>query len=273
VRKSSFKFLISNSANISCRSRISEFPAIVLFWPQDMRCVPKEPRQVQFVRLTVLETVWFSYLATMKNISLLVVDDEALVREGLRALLEKEETVKAVYEAWDKQTVLRQLENEVDIVLLDVRLQGLSGLELVESIQKIANAPKIIAVTGLEGVEVVVNLLKLGVQGIVFKLDGYQDIWNAINKVMEEDHYYPEKIVRIIQGNAYRWDQTPPVTLNFSEKELLRGIAQGLTNKEIARVLKMSPATIETYRVRLIKKLNVPNTASLMAYAFRNGLL
>lgn len=209
----------------------------------------------------------------MKNISLLVVDDEALVREGLRALLEKEETVKAVYEAWDKQTVLRQLENEVDIVLLDVRLQGLSGLELVESIQKIANAPKIIAVTGLEGVEVVVNLLKLGVQGIVFKLDGYQDIWNAINKVMEEDHYYPEKIVRIIQGNAYRWDQTPPVTLNFSEKELLRGIAQGLTNKEIARVLKMSPATIETYRVRLIKKLNVPNTASLMAYAFRNGLL
>ncbi len=209
----------------------------------------------------------------MKNISILIVDDEALIREGLRALLEKEDCVTDIYEAWNKPSLEGQLENAIDIVLLDVRLQGITGLELIDLIRKGSNPPKIIVVTGLEGVEVIINLLQRGVEGIVFKLDGYQEIWNAINKVMHDDYCYPEKIMRIIQTHAGQWDESPPVTLNFSEKELLKCIAQGLTNKEIAKNLKMSPATIETYRIRLIKKLGVANTASLMAYAFRNGLL
>jgi len=209
----------------------------------------------------------------MKNISILIVDDEALIREGLRALLEKEDFVTKVYEAWNKPTLEAQLDHPIDIVLLDVRLQGASGLEFIDLIRKGPTPPKIIVVTGLEGVEVVINLLQRGVEGIVFKLDGYREIWSAINKVMDDNYCYPEKILRIIQTHAGQWDEAPPVTLNFSEKELLKCIAQGLTNKEIAKDLKMSPATIETYRIRLIKKLGVANTASLMAYAFRNGLL
>jgi two-component system response regulator DegU len=79
--------------------------------------------------------------------------------------------------------------------------------------------------------------------------------------------------LNVIQANAHRWDQVPPVVLNFLEKELLKAIASGLTTKEIASQLKMSDATAETYRIRLIRKVGVQNTAGLMAYAYRNGIL
>jgi DNA-binding NarL/FixJ family response regulator len=209
----------------------------------------------------------------MNGISILIVDDEALIRDGLTALLEKEECVSKILHAWNMSSLEQQLKNSIDVVLLDIRLKGNSGLDMIPVIRKNETSPKIITITGLEGVELMLNLLKLGVDGIVFKLDGYQDIWDAINKVVEGDNYYPERVLRIIQDNASNWDEAPPVTLNFTEKELLVGVAQGLTNKQIAVALKMSPSTIETYRIRLIKKLQVGNTASLMAYAYRNGLL
>lgn len=209
-----------------------------------------------------------------KRLRILIIDDEALIREGLRALLSKEDDVFAISEAWDEESVKVELAVQpIDIVLLDVRLKSLSGLTLLGVIKTDPSAPKVIAVTGLEGEEVVISLLKAGVDGIVFKLDGYLPIWEAVQKVKYGGHYYSQRTAEIIQSNAHRWAQTTPATLNFSENELLVGIAKGMTNKEIAVALKMSPATIETYRVRLIKKLGATNTASLIAYAFRNGLL
>jgi DNA-binding NarL/FixJ family response regulator len=197
-----------------------------------------------------------------------------LLREGLKSLLVKETFVKNIFEAATLQEFTQVVDgNNIDIVLLDIRLQGTNGLELLR-ILKNKNIPaKVIAVTGLEGVELVVNLLKAGVQGIVFKLDGYQEILTAIKATLNADSYFPDKIMKIIQVNASRWDQVPPVLLNFQENEMLRSIARGLTTKEIAHYLKMSEATAETYRIRLIKKLGVSNTAALLAYAYRNGIL
>jgi DNA-binding NarL/FixJ family response regulator len=210
----------------------------------------------------------------MSKINVLLVEDEMLLREGLKSLLVKETFVKNIFEAATLQEFTQVVDgNNIDIVLLDIRLQGTNGLELLR-ILKNKNIPaKVIAVTGLEGVELVVNLLKAGVQGIVFKLDGYQEILTAIKATLNADSYFPDKIMKIIQVNASRWDQVPPVLLNFQENEMLRSIARGLTTKEIAHYLKMSEATAETYRIRLIKKLGVSNTAALLAYAYRNGIL
>lgn len=127
--------------------------------------------------------------------------------------------------------------------------------------------------TGLEGTELLMNLLKAGVHGIVYKLDGYKEILKTIQAVMDKGSYFSQKVLNVIQANAHRWDQVPPVVLNFLEKELLKAIASGLTTKEIASQLKMSDATAETYRIRLIRKVGVQNTAGLMAYAYRNGIL
>jgi DNA-binding NarL/FixJ family response regulator len=90
---------------------------------------------------------------------------------------------------------------------------------------------------------------------------------------VNDESYFPANILRIIQSNAQRWDDVPGVILTFQEKELLKAIASGATTKEIGPQLKMSPATAETYRTRLMKKVGVPNTAALLAYAYRNGIL
>jgi DNA-binding NarL/FixJ family response regulator len=209
----------------------------------------------------------------MIKYNFLLVDDEALIREGLRALLEKESFVKEVYEASNVKEFGEQLGRGVDFIVMDFRLVDTNGLNLLSMVKREDDHPKIIMLTGLEGTELLMNLLKAGVHGIVYKLDGYKEILKTIQAVMDKGSYFSQKVLNVIQANAHRWDQVPPVVLNFLEKELLKAIASGLTTKEIASQLKMSDATAETYRIRLIRKVGVQNTAGLMAYAYRNGIL
>lgn len=210
----------------------------------------------------------------MKRISILLVDDEELFRQGLRSLLEKESFIKEIYEAGNADEFDKQISlHSVDIILLDIKLPGIKGHELLSKLNTWQEHPKVIAVTGLEGVELIINLLKSGINGVVFKLDGYSEIVKTIQEVMKTGNYFQEKTLRIIQVNSHRWDKIPTVSLTFHENELLKAIASGLTTKAIAAELKMTEATTETYRIRLIKKLGVPNTAALMAYAYTNGIL
>ncbi len=210
----------------------------------------------------------------MQRINILLVDDEVLIRQGVRALLEKEDFVDEIYEAGNADEFHEVVNAKtLDIILLDVRLPGVKGPDLLGSVINRPMPPRVIAVTGMEGVELVINLLKAGVSGIVFKLDGYAEISRAIHEVMTTGHYFQDKITRIIEMNAYRWDHVPPVSLSTQESELIQVISSGLTTKEVAQKMKMSEATTETYRTRLLKKLGVPNTAALLAYAYRNGIL
>jgi len=210
----------------------------------------------------------------MKRINILLVDDEVLIRQGIKSLLEKEVFIKEIYEAGDAIGFRHQINTHtIDLILLDIKLPNIRGHELVSELSVRENPPKVIIVTGLEGVEIVMNLLKLGVNGVVFKLNGYSEIVNAIQEVMETGYFFQERVAEIIQANAHRWDHIPPVALSFHENELLKIIASGLTTKQIAVELKMTEATTETYRTRLIKKIGVPNSAALLAYAYRNGIL
>ena len=210
----------------------------------------------------------------MNKIKVLIVDDEALIREGLRSLLEKEPFVSAIYEAADAAQFHEHISNNrIDLVLLDIRLRNTTGVELLESMKRLERTPKVIAVTGMEGVELIINLLKLGVDGIVYKLDGYDEIRKTIKSILASGNYYPEKVLRIIQSNAKSWQNTPTVLLTEKELNILKAIARGSITKEIANALKMAQVTAETYRLRLIKKLGVTNTAGLLAYAYRNGIL
>ena len=202
------------------------------------------------------------------------MDDEALVREGLHALLEKEDFVNCITEAGSKKDFENALAGQAyDIVLMDFRMPDANGLQLYQALKKQPYIPKVIVLTGLEGQELIINLLKAGVNGIVYKLDGYRELLHAIKSVIDTGTYFPEKILAVIRQNAQQLGDVPPVQLTFQEQELLRAIAQGFTTKQIASLLKMSESTTETYRIRLIKKVQVSNTAGLLAYAFRNGIL
>jgi DNA-binding NarL/FixJ family response regulator len=213
-------------------------------------------------------------MVIMDKINILLMDDEALFREGLRSLLEKESFVGNIYEAGDAEQFHAHVStNKIDMILLDIRLRDVSGVKLLETIRGLDRPPKTIAVTGMEGVELIVNLLKDGVDGIVYKLDGYEEIRKTIKSTLASDNYFPERILKIIQSNAKAWKKTPCVTLTTQELEIVKAIARGAITKEIAHEFKMTESTAETYRLRLIKKVGVPNTAALLAYAYRNGIL
>ncbi len=210
----------------------------------------------------------------MKKASILIVDDEALIREGLRSLLEREAFIGDIFEASDAGQFHEFIAAHcVDVILLDIRLRDTMGVELLDSIKKLEPAPKVIAVTGMEGVELMINLLKRGVNGIVYKLNGYEEIRKTIKSVLTSGNYYPKNILRIIQSNALTWDHVPTVVLQPQERNMLKALARGSITKEIAHELKMAETTAETYRMRLLRKIGVPNTAALLAYAYRNGLL
>lgn len=210
----------------------------------------------------------------MNKVNILIVDDEALLREGLRVMLEKEDFVSNIYEAENDQDFILQLSQyKIDLILLDIRLKKTTGIELLQKIKLLNQNPKVIAVTGLDGIEVIIHLLKAGVHGIVYKLHGYGEICKSIKAVLHSGNYFTEDILKIIQSNSQRWDRISTVQLSFQENELLKALAKGATTKEMAVELKMRESTAETYRVRLMKKLGVPNTAALLVYAFRNGIL
>jgi DNA-binding NarL/FixJ family response regulator len=210
----------------------------------------------------------------MDKINVLIVDDEVLLRDGLRALLERELFIDKIFEAGDEEEFNHQISSQhIDIILLDIRLRKTNGIQLLQKLDRTNPDLKVIAVTGLDGIEIIINLLKFGIHAFVYKLDGYGEIIKAIKAVRSTGNYFPEAILKIIQSNLHRWNDIPTVTLTFQEKDLLKGIASGAITKEIAVQLKMSESTAETYRVRLMKKLGVSNTAALLAYAFRNGIL
>lgn len=210
----------------------------------------------------------------MDGIKILVVEDESLIREGLVSLLTEEPFVSQIFQAGSKKgfedTILA---HNIDLILMDFKLRDTNGLELVNLLRKYKSNAKVIVVTGLEGTELLVNLLKAGVNGIVYKLDGYREIRLTIEKVIGGESYFSQRVMAIIQKNANHWDEIPPVNLTFMERELLNCLAKGLTTKEMAVELRMTEATTETYRNRLMKKVSASNTAALLAFAFKNGLL
>lgn len=210
----------------------------------------------------------------MDKVNILIVDDEALIREGLRSLLEREPFIGKIYEAFDGEEFKALLsESRIDVVLLDIRLRNTTGVALLAHIRAHHPSIKTIAVTGMEGVELIVNLLKRGVDGIVYKLDGYEEIRKTLKSILASGNYFPDKILKVIQSNATKWDHIPTVMLTPQERDILKALARGAITKEIATELKMAENTAETYRLRLQKKVGAPNTAALLAYAYRNGIL
>lgn len=210
----------------------------------------------------------------MNNLTLLLAEDEALVRQGIRAMLEKEGIASKIYEAATGQEALVILQqNPVDIVLLDIRMPGKSGIETLKEIKKIFPKTPIIVVTGLEGTELILNLLKAGVHGFVQKMNGFDEILKALTAIADGGRYFSEEVMGVIRNYSDHWDTPPPVQFKDRDLKLLKVIAEGLTSKEIADKFHMSVRTAETNRQRLLEKTRSLNTAGLIAYAYRNGII
>jgi two-component system, NarL family, response regulator DegU len=214
-------------------------------------------------------------LAEMKKLTVLLAEDELMVRQGLKALLYQQPNIRLILEAGNSEEVLDVLKNHnPDVILLDVRMPGMQCIELVEKIRKSYPNIKILIVTGLFSTELIFNLLKAGIHGFVQKMNGFDEIEKAIEQIMISNQYLSKDVIDIILQNSDFWKLGPPtIRLKAKEVELLKAIVAGLTTKAIADRLNIPISSAETSRHRLMKKTGTQNTAELIAYAFRNGII
>jgi len=204
---------------------------------------------------------------------ILVADDHQIVRQGLRALLERE-GFKVVAEAADGQAALQMAQQfRPDVAVLDLAMPLLNGLDAAREIQRISPKTKTIILTMHTEHHYILEGLRSGAKGFVMKTHAAEDLVRAIREAARGGTYLsPEVSDAVVQ--AYRNDDDFPLDpLSARERQVLQLIAEGKTTKEVAVVLGISVKTAETYRTRIMSKLDLHETASLVRYAIRRGLV
>lgn len=210
-----------------------------------------------------------------KNITVLVADDHQFVRESLRAMLEKTQFVKTIYEVENGSQAIEMLKLEpIHVLMLDVRMPMVDGFEVIEYIQKQSLTTQVIALTAFDEEAMIFNLLRAGIAGIIFKKTTHQqEIYAAIEAVLEGKHYYHEKVSIILQSKPDGLQHPPRIKLSAREFEVIALLCRGFSTKDIAEKLFLSEHTIEGYRKEIIKKTNTKNTNELIHYALSNGIV
>lgn len=212
-----------------------------------------------------------------RKLRLLLVDDHALVREGIRSSLVRYPSIKPVGEAANGKDALRKCkELHPDVVLMDLNMPEMSGLEATPLIRESFPDTKIIALTVHDSKEYIFKILRAGAHGYVLKDTSPEELVRAIESVAQGAAFFSPSVSKVLLQDfvtAAGQDSKPESELSGREQEVLRAIAQGKTSKEVATELNLSARTVETYRVRLKRKLGARNIAELLNHARKRQLL
>jgi DNA-binding NarL/FixJ family response regulator len=209
----------------------------------------------------------------VKQIQVLVADDHALVRAGIRALLERIDRVKVVGEAGDGLQALQLIkELEPDVVLLDLTMPGLSGFEVLKETSEQFPEVNMIVLSVHDTAEYAIHALRSGAAGYLPKSAASAELEVAIQRVMLGEKYVspriaPEPLLEFSGGGETTSDLTP------RQLEVLTLISQGSSTRDIAVALKISIKTVETHRAQLMSRLNIHEVAGLVRYAIKKGLV
>ena len=218
-------------------------------------------------------------MIAMKRISVLLADDHTVVRQGLRALLEAEGDIRVVAEAANgRQAVSLTKKALPDVVLMDLAMPVLNGLEATRQILKNVPSVKVLVLTSYEDDDYVQQMLQAGVAGYLIKQTAADDLLEAIREVHQGHAFYSPTVARRLHvlrhENADRNSRLRRVNpLTPREAEVLQLIAEGFPNKQIAVELNISIKTVEKHRSHLMRKLNIHDTAGLTRYAIAAGFI
>ena len=212
----------------------------------------------------------------MKQLKIYLVDDHALFREGLKFLLSNLDFVEKIYEAENGEEFISGLKkNYTDIVLLDIEMSVMNGIEAAEYALKLYPEIKIIALSMYSDETYYANMIDAGVAGFLLKNSKFSEVKKAIIDVWEGKGYFSPEIVRsIVSRFANERDQTlkqEVANITNREIEILQSICKGLSNAEIAEKLSISKRTVDKHRENLLLKTQSKNTANLVIFAIKYG--
>lgn len=211
-------------------------------------------------------------------IRVLLADDHALVRRGVRLILEQQSDIEVVAEASDGAEVIALLrEVEVDLVVLDIAMPTMTGLQAAREIARRRNPPRILMLSMHDNEQYFFSALKLGASGYVLKSVVDEDLVEACRAAIRGEAFvYPGAmgaIVRDYFDRLARGDRVPETVLTPREDEVLKLIAEGRSSREIARLLTISVKTVDRHRSNILARLGMNDRTQLTRYAIRAGLV
>jgi DNA-binding NarL/FixJ family response regulator len=216
---------------------------------------------------------------SVAKLRILLGDDHTLVRQGLRKILEEQPAWEVVAEASDgRETVRQALSLEPDVVVLDIGMPLLNGIEATQQIAR--RLPNInILILSMHAEEAyITRAMKAGARGYLLKDSADTELIRAVGAVAKGKAYFSPAVAKVMLDDYVRHLSEKGIvdrfeTLSEREREIFQLIAEAHSNKEIADLLSISPATVETHRAHILQKLDVHNTAELVLYAVRRGII
>lgn len=206
---------------------------------------------------------------------ILITDDHALIRMGLKQLLETGFSKAVIGEATNASEALQQISTkEWDVAILDITMPGRSGVDILRDIKMLRPKLPVLILTGCSEDEFAMRVLKAGAAGFVRKEMAPAELINAVKKVMAGGKYISQSLAEKLASKLQQDSEAPAhESLSDREYEVMRLLAKGNTPTEVAKTLSLSVKTVSTYRTRLLEKLNLKTNAELTYYAIKNGLV
>jgi DNA-binding NarL/FixJ family response regulator len=211
------------------------------------------------------------------NTKILLADDHEIMREGLCALLRKHDSFDIVAEAADGRTAVRLArEKKPDIVIIDIGMPNLNGIEATRQVINENPYAKVMALSTHSEMSIVAKALKAGASGYMLKESAFNELIDGINTIKTGKTYLCNKIAEIVFSDYVNMLNNPRFNgfdiLSNREKEVLQLVSEGKTTKEIANTLHLSPKTIDSHREHIMDKLGIRSIAELTRYAIKEGL-
>lgn len=215
----------------------------------------------------------------MANITYIIADDHKVFRQGLNYTLNSDAALKCIGEAENGAQLLQLLNSiQPDVILMDMKMPEMDGMEATKAVKAKYPKVKIIMLTMYDDENFVLHMLDMGVNGYLTKNADPEEIIRAIHAVNENDYYFNDMVSKLMLKTIVKKKQIEQrtkenVQLNDKEKEILRLICMEHTNGEIAEKVFLSQRTVEGIRSTLLEKIGVRNTAGLVVYAVKNGIV
>ena len=216
----------------------------------------------------------------MPALQLLLADDHEIVRQGLRSVLESQRDCKIVGEAADgRQAVSMTKELNPDVVILDIGMPSLNGLEATRQILKMRPQTKVLILTMHESDSVIREVLDAGARGYLLKTDAGRDLVSAVDSLRRNKTFFTSRVSQMILDGFLKGDTRPQDTapagarLTPRQREIVQLLAEGKSSKEVATVLNLSTKTAETHRSNIMRKLDIHSIRDLVVYAVKNDII